>query len=347
MKDITLQATATVTDEGFDILAISEGEAKGHGIRFASAVLQEALPLYQNKPVFIDHAGLFEAPSVRNLAGTLTVSAWNDGERGIQSKLIPAGPAADVLLAVRDAAKTNPAIMEAVGFSTVLRVKLAQNGEVQKIVHVKSVDVVIDPARGGKFLSAVQGQKGEPMSEETTTQSATLSVEQTAALELQGANDILADLKQKQQESNALQIEQCRNLLESALSASKLPAAAQRAVRKPFDKMLAENRPFLATALQEAITEKREELAELTSADNVHGPARVNIGGMMNSADQLQAAVDDLLGAERDPGAENLKVARLSGIREAYVLATGDRDFFGGYFPDRKSTRLNSSHTPS
>ncbi len=55
---------------------------------------------------------------------------------------------------------------------------------------------------------------------------------------------------------------------------------------------------------------------------------------MFNSADQLQAALEDLLEVKRDPGLQNLKVARLSGIREAYLLTTGDREFTGGYFPE-------------
>ena len=332
-KDFTLKATASPTEGGFEILAISEGEAKGHGIRFTSAVLQEAMPMYDSKPVFIDHAGLFDAPSVRNLAGTITAPAWDDRERGIRLTLKPAGPAADILLSVRDAAKTDPAIMQAVGFSTVLRVNLEKDGNVKKIVHVKSVDVVVDPARGGKFLSAYQtGQKGEQMTDHTKEQSATLTEQQTAALELQGANEIIADLQEKQKQANALQIEQCRTLLDSSLAVSKLPAASQKALRKPFDTMLAEGKPFLATQLQEAIKEKREELAALSDASSIAGPARIS--NMVNSEDQFRIAMTDLLGAERDEADKGTKVHRLTGIREAYLMATGDQSFIGGFFRD-------------
>jgi len=56
---------------------------------------------------------------------------------------------------------------------------------------------------------------------------------------------------------------------------------------------------------------------------------------MYNTDDQLQAAVDDLLGAEREKGSKDLKVARLSGIKELYMMMTGDRELYGGYYADR------------
>jgi hypothetical protein len=56
---------------------------------------------------------------------------------------------------------------------------------------------------------------------------------------------------------------------------------------------------------------------------------------MYSTEDQLQAAVDDLLGAPREKQAEGLNVARLSGIKELYMLLTGDRDLYGGYYADR------------
>ena len=336
MTEITLQLKATPTDDGFDILAISEGEAKGHGIKFSSAVLQDGMHLYNNKPVFIDHAGFFESQSVRNLAGTISSPGWNMSEKGIHAKLRPAGPAADILLSIRDAAKADLAIMEAVGFSSVLNVKLDAQRNVTKIVRVKSVDVVIDPARGGKFLSAHLGQKGvQTMSEETTTpESGEMSENEHAAFNLQGGNEAIAKLQEQQKQSNDILLAQCHSLLDTALAASKLPAASAKAVRKPFDALLTEGKPFLATSLQEAIKDKREELAAL-SENTVQGPGRNSmIGNMFTGLDQFKAALSDLLGAERDEGMEKMKVRRLSGIREAYLLATGDDDFRGGYYPE-------------
>ena len=153
--------------------------------------------------------------------------------------------------------------MSIVGFSSVINVQLNAKREVTKIVNVRSTDIVIDPARGGKFLSAyVQKQKGETMTDETTTQAA-LTENQLAVIELQGANEAIANLQSQQAQSNAILLAQCASLLETSLASSKLPAAAQKAVKKPFALRLADGFPFAATELQTAIQEKREELAEI------------------------------------------------------------------------------------
>ena len=382
MPDITLQLQATPSDDGFDILAITEGEAQGHAITFSSAVLQEAMPLYDGIPVFVDHAGLNEHQSVRNLAGTLHMPTWNDLEHGIQLKLKPAGPASQVLIQLRDAARTEPAIMKTVGFSSVVNVQLNKSREVTKILRVRSTDVVINPARGGKFLSALtedaqpdpdphhtshmnparytknpkeaSGVKGEktmtdpiqPTEQAELTAEAIIDPESSQveapppssdqmALDLQQAHALIASLQDIQRQALAVQLEQCRSLLDTALAASKLPAAAQKVVRRPFDRQLDEGTPFLAAELQQAIQEKREELAELTEGASIQGPARSSsITGMFTGLEQFKAALADLFGAPRDPGTESLKVRPLRGIQEAYLLATGDINFMGGYYPE-------------
>lgn len=167
--------------------------------------------------------------------------------------------------------------------------------------------------------------------ENTTTESA----EERAALELQGASETIAELRRQQAESNQILLAQCASLLDSALAASKLPAASQKAVRKSFDKLLAEGKPFKATDLQEAIAEKREELAALSEGTAIQGPGRSSgIGSMYSGHDQFIAAMHDLLGAERPEELKAVRVAQLSGIREAYLLATGDQGFMGGFYPE-------------
>jgi hypothetical protein len=334
MSDITLQLSATATNEGFDILAINAGEAKGHGISFSRDVLMQSVNMIDALPVFIDHAGLGNSPSVRDLAGTLQTPSWNEAEQGIQAKLKASGPAADVLLALREAAKTDPAIMKAVGFSMVVNVSLNKQGQVLKIVRVKSVDVVIDPARGGKFLSAYSGQKGENTMTEKIDEQVALTETQTTALELQGANEAIAELRTKQEQANTMLLAQCATLLDTALMASKLPAASQKAIRKPFAARIEAGTPFTAVELQTAITEKREELSEINAGNNVQGPGRSAIQGMMTGKEEFEAALSDLLGAEREPGTEKMRVRALRGIQEAYLMATGDVNMNGGYFPE-------------
>lgn len=368
-KEYSLKATATATEDGFEILAIDEGEAKGHGIRFTSAVLQTAVPLYEGKPVFIDHAGLYESPSVRNLAGTLHGATFDEQKRGVRAVLKPAGPAADVLTSVRMAAKDNPAIMEAVGFSTVLRVQLERDGNVKKIVSVKSVDVVIDPARGGKFLqeinsgrapaedrraSRVSNQKRqgglempskkkfkaeivnaegeteevllEAVNDEADPIQAQLDANAKAAATLLGETQRMQEMDAQLAQSQKTLVAMCEHLLATGLSNSRLPAPSQESIRKQFA-----GKVFQAHELSTAIEEKRKELAAVLDSQNIAGPARIT--GMVDSKDQFKLAIEDLFGVERDEKEKNIKIHRLSGIREAYLMATGDRDFMGGYHP--------------
>ena len=63
------------------------------------------------------------------------------------------------------------------------------------------------------------------------------------------------------------------------------------------------------------------------------GPGRIE--GMATTEDQLQCAVDDLLGAPRDEGKEKIRAAKLSGIRELYLMLTGDQEMRGGYKKER------------
>ena len=89
-KDFTLKSKATPTAEGFDILAIDEGEAKGHGITFSADVLRRAVPHYEGKPVFLDHPNMFSSPSVKNLAGAISGATYDETLRGVRAILRPA-----------------------------------------------------------------------------------------------------------------------------------------------------------------------------------------------------------------------------------------------------------------
>lgn len=367
-KDYTLKAKVTANNEGFDILAINEGEAKGHGITFSNAVLQSAVPLYEGKPVFIDHAGMFESPSVRNLAGTLHAAQWDPTQNGIRAMLKPAGPSADVLTSLRDAAKGNPAIMEAVGFSTVLRVQLEKDGNVSKIVSVKSVDVVIDPARGGKFLQEINrgrtedqrasrvssNSKGvirmakkkqfkaeitnaEGVSEEVTLTAvddqseteAQLEANVQAAAALLGETERQKELNAQLQKSEQTNIAMCEYLLTAGLSNSRLPAPTQERIRKQYA-----GKVFEAKELSATIEEARKELAAVMDAQSIAGPGRTSITGMYDVKEDFALAMADLFGVEREEKDKNRKVHALQGLRDAYLKATGDQYFTGGYHPE-------------
>ncbi len=138
--------------------------------------------------------------------------------------------------------------------------------------------------------------------------------------------------------AHALRVQMCGYLLDSGLAASRLPAAAQEHVRKRFAGVA-----FEPKDLTTAIDEQRALVAALTAGAIIQGPGRV--GAMFNDRERLQAAVDDLLQAPRDPAAAQLAVPRLTGIRELYHMLTGDFDYHGGFYAARVQLATTADFT--
>ena len=141
-------------DGRFEILAISAGE--GNGWLFSAAALQASLPLWQGAECFVDHA--LSGRSLRDLAGVFSQPAWDEAARGIRLVLHPAGPSGPLAAALGREMTAQSAAgkpLPGVGFSADLLFR-AEGRQVTEILKVLSVDVVIHPARGGKFLRSLQ-----------------------------------------------------------------------------------------------------------------------------------------------------------------------------------------------
>ncbi len=156
---------------------------------------------------------------------------------------------------------------------------------------------------------------------------AQLEANRQAAAVLLGETQRQATLDAQLQSSQEVLVAQCAHLLDTGLSSSRLPEVVQARIRKSF-----EGKAFKAVDLNAAIQEARDEVAALTAARTVQGPGRIS--SVYNGADQITLAIEDLLGVPRTAQNKDVKVARLSGIREAYIALTGDREFVGGFFPE-------------
>ena len=130
-----------------------------------------------------------------------------------------------------------------------------------------------------------------------------------------------------------VRLQTCRNLLKVSLEASKLPTPSAQRVQLRFDKQLDQGKPFEPVELDNAIIEEQNLLSALNASGAIQGPGRVT--NMVNSADALEAAVDDLFGVKREARLANVKPARLTGIRELYLMLTGDYDLHGGFYGER------------
>lgn len=162
---------------------------------------------------------------------------------------------------------------------------------------------------------------------EPSLQEQEIEANQLAAAQLLGETQRQQEMDAQLQQSRSTLIAMCEHLLNSGLSTSRLPDVMQGEIRDQF-----KGRVFEATELSTAISKKRDVLAALTSADNVQGPGRIT--NMYNVADDFALAVADMFGVAREPGKEGRKVRPLQGMRDAYLQATGDQYFTGGYHPE-------------
>ena len=352
---LTLQATPTAAGK-YEVLAITAGI--GNGWTFSAQTLQDSLSLWENTECFVDHSWF--SKSLRDLAGMLTSPTWDEDEQGIRMTLTPVGPSSALLVERATQLLSEDAPAPNVGFSADLYFT-ANGKEIETILRIESVDLVYNPARGGAFLRALNAVNPEltkdikmPKPEELhTTQAApadppapvspppdggSLSEDAAAVRALLGEQERITALNQEATEARKVRAQMCGYLLDSALAAAALPPAVSTRVRSQFA-----DRVFEPPELQAAIDDARLMVSELVSSQSVSGPGRIH--SMFNEADKLQAAVDDLLGAPRAEAHAALDVPRLSGIKELYLMMTGDRDFYGGYYPQQVQLATTADFT--
>ena len=128
-------------------VALTGRESK-NGYRYSEQALIESLPLYENKPVFLDHSSSRTQPhqrSTRDLVGSVVNVRYENGRiRG------------DIRVIDTEAGRTFLALAEsngpAVGMShVILAAKNADGSVVEKIHEVVSVDAVVFPATTKTF----------------------------------------------------------------------------------------------------------------------------------------------------------------------------------------------------
>lgn len=321
---------------GFEIMAITSGS--GNGWQFPADALQASLPLWDGVESYIDHA---QQPgwnrSVRDLAGVCRSPQWDAERQGIKLRLDPTGPGAEMLSRLGKEWLEKTSSRGDLGFSA--DISFTASGQtVAAILKVHSLDLVMKPARGGRFLGIFENQnKGaeKVMDKDVTGKS---QVDEAALIKDQQVLSMQNRIKEQRAQMagdqklvnvvpESFQIQMCSMLLESTLTTAKLPDAVESRIRRQFSGKI-----FDAAELTLAVEDGRALAAELAGGKVISGG---RVERMFDTRDQLQAACDDLLGAPREKGIENLRPARLSGIRELYLMLTGDDDLHGGYYPER------------
>ncbi len=371
---------------GYEIITISAGV--GNGWEFSEEVLQESLALWDGVECFVDHS--MGSRSIRDIAGVISEPKWDEEARAIKAQLKPIGPSAGLLKEIGSQLTKEENGTTKIGFSADL-VFTGKNKKVIRIVKVNSVDLVYNPARGGRFLRSLnqdnvtkrEGNEEANMSSQLIPHGLRPGVlreaDSSKEKDFLGGNCMDEEMKEEMNDvllSNvitngnetkaegttepkepkvekmdlqqvllnqhleavrAIKREWNDAMLDLGLERSKLPKAMQDVLRKQFS-----TREFTKEQLEEAIEDQRKILSQLTGSETVRSVGRVE--GMLNEQERLSLAVEDLFGIEREAN-PNMKVPRLTGIRELYLMLTGDTDLHGGYYPERMQLATTADFT--
>jgi hypothetical protein len=146
---------------GYQILAITAG--RGNQWVFPAEALRRSLPLWDGVECFVDHAARTgQQRSVRDLCGRCGEPRWDGPAEGVRLTFTPCGPSGPRVDALARELLSAGDWRPDVGFSadigfTVEGEGLGDATRVREIVRVFSLDVVVDPARGGAFLAPLEG----------------------------------------------------------------------------------------------------------------------------------------------------------------------------------------------
>lgn len=345
--------------EGAPLGVVVMRAGTANGLSFGADVLERAAPLCAGVPSYVDHAAPADAlrpggRSVRDLAGALVAARYDGARRAIVGELRLFSRAAWVGALAREAAGLGP-----LGLSAVVWLDV-QEGRVLRIREVESVDVVMNPAAGGRFLphaardlartTPQEGATENMGTEITSTQEAdTRTVRVASARPATREGDSLAPdapTAGRERESaspdaahddhDALRERVDRLQMELSLERSGLPDEARADIRARFAGRAPDPR-----AVEEAIDLYRAALGRAAAAGSIRHLGRVT--DVLAPVDRVTLALERLMGLPIE--GRHSDVPRLTGIREAYDLLTGDWERRGVFRGDRVSLANASTTT--
>ncbi|MDA8218217.1 MAG: hypothetical protein M0Z94_11435, partial [Dehalococcoidales bacterium] len=329
-----------------------------NGLRYAPGALREAVAKFEGAAAFADHPNMLDATraggrSIRDIVGSYHGARYVEG-RGVVARLrfLPSADWAyrivEAVVKDRAAGHTAPPL----GISADLivlkqltypsRTQQASPGarraayDVVKVETVNSADLVFRPSAGGSFDRILEAW------DPNTTQGGHMPPEASAVSPLPGeegageghgptpAHVLEAELAA----ARATRVALCGELLTARLAASQLPEVAQSQVREQFA-----GRAFEAAALDTAITKMRDLLGAVAAGGVVRGMGqpRSQVSTGRTALENVTLALERLFGLPLPDNAAG--IPKLSGIREAYQLITGDYDFSGRYDWERSVVR--------
>lgn len=296
--------------------------------------------LFNSLAMFIDHASLFESASLRNLAARTISAEYNPTHQTVTGEIETmdneAGRViADLLGQVLDMPPdSRPDIGLSITFYPLFEEGSGDNEppRITRIEHIESSDFVFQPAANGRILERLsalnhpQGNEEPTMTDPTNDQNQEATKAPTEAPTKAAAEtptEAPAQTKASDEWTQAL----AQQTINAMLRNAALPdATTNRLAAGQYD---------TPQQLADAINEARDELAALSAegvidiGDEAPRGSHIQLG--MSGYDEFEAAYRALLAGTRPQG----NVRPLSGVREAYLMLSGDYQMTGMYHPDR------------
>lgn len=323
-----VEASVVPGEKAVEVTIIRPGlSANGH--EYPENVLMASVPMWEGVAAFCDHPSWIDQTraggrSVRDLVGVYSEPRW---ENGVRAKLRFNGQGGWLYDLVCEAIRDREAgkVVAPIGISAdmlVFRERMMDRWKVHQVRAVTSADIVFRPSAGGRFERILEGRKDLEVETTATTEAAGAAGTGGPSSGGTGAvsDAVAAELAAVREARLVL----CSAMLDQKLATSGLPEAAASEVRERF-----KGRVFEASELDAQIASMQKVAAALAAPSVVQGMGvgRVQMG--LSSKDRVLAALDRLFGLEVPDALKD--VPKLSGIREAYVLITGDKGFRGRY----------------
>ncbi len=331
-----LFATANTDHRQYSCRFVRAGQVRASGNKPAPLIIEPAglqfaaaAGMFDGKASFVDHAGWFDYPSLKNLVGVTLKSEWNPVDQSVDGVIqLNESTSAQALQSVIDGMLQGQAAGQPVpdvGLSIVFYPQFAprdNDAEPRRITGVKyveSVDFVFEPAADGRIKAAL------------------------SAAHLVGAGSPRPTLEgghmfppnQEGDQSNTPPEERAQAWLQATAAAS-----AQAIIQASSLPQVSKDRLMLNTysspqVIQEAIDAEQKYLASLQAPGVVQignvAPRSPQISLGRTGVEQIQLALEAMLAGVRPPEG----IQPLNGLRELYNLLSGDYDMTGVYHQDR------------
>jgi hypothetical protein len=359
VSEIELREALVISPERREVeVTVLQSGLSRNGWFYRPELLEASLPLFDGARAFADHPSPVDRAerSIRDVVGYYHSPRFEpaSGEEPARIKAtLKILESADWLwsMIAEAIADQRPFIGLSVDFIGSVK-PASRNGaavkEVQAMRQLLSVDVVTRPSAGGRFERILNAEsfKEEAMTPvaagdehaEHSIQNPGSDPQPPAAAPsfVEEAQKLLDEARQERR------IAECERALDSLLAATQLPQAFQDKLRRRFAGTAAP-----VEAIQEAIDEEAAALAGLINQRLITGMGAEKASiTSRTELERYQAALDILLGVEV-PEADRAGLPKLSGIREAYILATGDPAISGATDFERALVREADTTTAS